>query len=147
MTPAAKAISVTLATTAVLIMLHNLILCSLSPFQRSVTCEKIYKREVMLIDKALKECALADRPFPTLDELVALKLYTLPQDRQESTSGYPIDPRDLRVKLYSIYHPHIAYARRVIVTSTKDKCKNGNTLVVSSHQGPKVLWFESRLTH
>ncbi len=116
-------------------------------FRPSVTCEKVYWWEVRLIDEALKACALADKPFPTLDELVAQGLYTLPQDRKEWGGSYPIDPRDLRVKLYSIYHPHIAYARRVIVTSTKGACKNGNTLVASSLNSPRELWFESRLTH
>jgi hypothetical protein len=143
-----KAIIITLAAVALFLLFWDASSNYFSGiYYRPDTCEQLFRREVILIDKASKECAIAGKPFPTLDGLVAQGLLTLPQDRYENTGGYPINPRDLRGTLYSIYHPHIAYARRVIVTSTKGKCKNGNTLVASSLNSPRELWFESRLTH
>ena len=143
-----KAIFITLAGFALFLLFWHAssnFFCCLT--YRPVTCERLYWREVMTIDKALDKYMMADKPFPTLDEMVADGSYTLPQDRKIVEDGYPIDPRDLSVKLFRKNHSPVAYAYKVIISSTKGKCKKGNTLVVSRSQDPGIIWFDRQSAH
>ena len=117
------------------------------PFsKRHYTCEALYSREARIVGGALIEYVRADKPFPTLDEMVADGLYTLPQDRELRAGNYAIDPRDLRVKLIHIDHPYKWFAYKVIITSTRDRCTKGNTFIYSSsdYEGE---WLDRQLAH
>ena len=111
------------------------------------TCEMVYRGESNGIIRAIKEYSKTGKLIPTLDELVAEGLYTLPQNKELIREDYPINPHDLRVKLIFSDRPDSKYIYKIVVTSTKGKCKSGKTYIYhrgseKDKYGTPTFWVE-----